>query len=214
MVRTEIQEQIFEMISNHNDIVFIAYALLDDTEELIKFALLEILKKINKEELFTPLFSCLKELISNAIKANAKKILIDEGIIENPDNAIDVVQKIKKILNEEVILSYGIKTKERGLSSRIYLKWRKDFFVIEVVNNLPLSEKELGRIHKRIEQASKYDSIADVYLEYPDPLAEGMGLGLSMVIILLKNIDIDYHNFTLTTDGREKTYAKIKIPII
>ena len=49
-------------------------------------------------------------------------------------------------------------------------------------------------------------------MDYPDPAAEGMGLGLCMVVTLLKSIDIDFSNFSITTDGSEKTCAAINIP--
>ena len=85
--------------------------------------------------------------------------------------------------------------------------------IIEVINNVPLSEKEQKKISERIEVSSKYDNIAEFYMENPDPEAEGMGLGLSMVVILLKNINISHKNFIVTTDSVGKTYATILIPL-
>ena len=61
----------------------------------------------------------------------------------------------------------------------------------------------------RIKKSSKYDNIAAFFMENPDPEAEGMGLGLSMVVVLLKNINITHKNFAVTTNGIDKTYAKV-----
>ena len=212
-VEKKFQLEVITAIKNQSDIVFISYSGLEETEKKIKFALAKILEKHQKEEIFTPILSCIKELIANATKANAKKILIDEGVILNPDNAADVVNKVRSILNEEALLEYGIKAKMKHLSTRIYLKIKANNLIIEVVNNVPLSNKELKRIVERIERSSKYDNIAEFYMENPDPEAEGMGLGLSMVVVLLKNIDIPHNNFIVTTDHKDKTYAKILVPL-
>ncbi len=208
-----LEDSLDAALEGGKDIVFISYSLLNETEDKIKNVLAKILEKHQKEELFTPLYSCTKELIANATKANAKKILIDEGTIQNPDNPMEVVEKIRAVLNEESLLEYGIKAKKSRLSTRTYISVRNSFLIINVINNVPLPESELNRIQERIEISSRYDSIAEFYIENPDPIAEGMGLGLSMVVVLLKSINIDYRNFDVTTDGIEKTYARIEIPL-
>jgi hypothetical protein len=207
------QTEIMTALKNRSDLVFISYSGLEDTEEKIKFALAKILERFKKEELFTPILSCIKELIANATKANAKMILINEGKIKNTDNPVDIVKQIRMILNEDAILEYGVKTKKNKLSTRTYLKMHGSNLIIEVINNVPLSEKEQKKISERIELSSKYDNIAEFYMENPDPEAEGMGLGLSMVVILLKNINISHKNFIVTTDSVGKTYATILIPL-
>ncbi len=207
------QREITSAIKSDSDIVFITYSALENTEEKIKFALAKILDKYQREDIFTPIFSCIKELIANATKANAKKILIDEGKITNPDDPVEVVRQIRSILNEEALLEYGVKAKAKRLSTRIYMRVINKNLLIEVINNLPLSNREIKKITEKIDRSSKYDNIAEFYMENPDPEAEGMGLGLSMIVVLLKNINITYKNFMVTTDKKEKTYAKILLPL-
>ncbi len=207
------QTEIMTAIKNNSELVFVTYSGLENTEEKIKFALAKILEKFRREEILTPIRSCIKELIANATKANAKMILISEGKITNPDNPVDVVKQIRTILNDQALLEYGIKAKQHKLSTRIYLKIHNNNLIIEVINNVPLTEKELKRISDRIELSSKYDNIAEFYMENPDPEAEGMGLGLSMVVVLLKNINISYKNFMVATDGKTKTYATMLVPL-
>ncbi|MBN1496120.1 MAG: hypothetical protein JXA07_05085 [Spirochaetes bacterium] len=207
------QTEILTALKNRSDLVFISYSGLEATEEKIKFALAKILERFRKEELFTPIVSCIKELIANATKANAKMILINEGKIKYSDDPAEVVKQIRSVLNEEALLEYGIKAKKNNLSTRTYLKLHGNNLIIEVINNVPLSEKEQKKISERIEVSSKYDNIAEFYMENPDPEAEGMGLGLSMVVILLKNINISHKNFIVTTDSMSKTYATILIPL-
>jgi signal transduction histidine kinase len=217
MAQTTSQDIIHEILSaiNRNqEIVFVSYSALDETEKNIQYALSKILERHNKSDLYTPVYSSLKELVANAIKANAKYILIEEGEIKDPDDIMEVVNKVRNILNEESLLLYGIKAKQYRLSTRIYLKPQATRLIIEVINNLPVPQKELERMRERIERSSHYDSIADFYLENPDPAAEGMGLGLSMVVVLLKSVGIPYTNFTLYTDFKSKTVARIIIPLM
>lgn len=206
------QRDVITAIKNEHDIIFLTYSAIEDTEEKIVFALAKILERHNRMDIFTPVLSCIKELIANATKANAKKILIDEGKITNPDDPVEVVKQIRSILNHRALLEYGVKAKKHRLSVRTYLKMQNRSLLIEVINNSPLSAKERAKINKKIEQSSKYDNIAEFYMENPDPEAEGMGLGLSMVVVLLKNIDISHRNFYVDADNT-KTYAKILVPL-
>ncbi len=210
----DIVHEILSAINRNQEIVFVSYSILDETEKNIQFALNKILERHNKSDLYTPVYSSLKELVANAIKDNAKYILIEEGEIKDPNDIMEVVNKVRNILNEESLLLYGIKAKQYRLSTRIYLKPQTTRLTIEVINNLPVPQKELERMRERIERSSYYDSIADFYLENPDPTAEGMGLGLSMVVVLLKSVGIPYTNFTLYTDFKSKTVARIIIPLI
>jgi hypothetical protein len=200
-------------IANKSDIVFISYSMLDETDEKIRYTLQKILETYRKEDWFTPIFSAIKELTANALKANAKKILLDEGVILETDPVFEVVKKLRTILNERAVLEYGIKKKKKALSTRVYFAHFPDKIVIKVINNLPLGNPELKKINDRIDLSSKYDSIAEFFMDYPDPAAEGMGLGLCMVVTLLKSIDISCNNFTITTDGVEKTCAEMNIPV-
>lgn len=213
LISEQYQNEIITAVKNENDMVFITYSVLERTEEKIKFALAKILEKHNRFDLFTPVYSCAKELISNATKANAKKILVIEGEIQDSSSSAEIVKKVRSILNEKSLLEYGLKTKKYGLSTRVYLKVFKKHLAIEVINNMPLTKKEMDKINDRIKKSSKYDNIAAFFMENPDPEAEGMGLGLSMVVVLLKNINITHKNFAVTTNGIDKTYAKILIPL-
>lgn len=213
MYDSEIYNAIDNAIGNKSDIVFVSYSILDETDDKIRYTLQKILEDYDKEDWATPIYSAVRELVSNGLKANAKRILIDEGIIKDTDPVQEVVRKLRTILNERAVLEYGIKKKKKSLSTRVYFLFSAEGLIIKVINNLPLTEKELKKIHDRIEVSSKYDSIAEFFMDYPDPAAEGMGLGLCMVLTLLKSINVDHRNFTFTTDGVEKTCAEMKISL-
>lgn len=207
------QNEIITAVDNENDIVFIVYSLMEKTEKNIRFALAKILEKHHRLDLFTPVYTCLKELITNAMKANVKRILIKEGEIKNPEDRTEALNKIRSILKKKQFLEYGLKAREHKLSTRIYLRTYKNNLFIEVINNTPLTELEIDRINSKIKKSSEYDNIAAFFIENPDPEAEGMGLGLSMIVVILKNIHIALNHFSVTTDGSENTSAKMLIPL-
>ncbi len=209
----DFQRNVITAINNEEDIAFIIYAGIDDTDEKVIFTLAKILEKHKMVDIFTPVHSCIKELVANATKAIAKRILMEEGVITDRDNAQETVMKVKSILKKEVLMEYGIKAKYRDLSTRLYLKVKNNNLIIEVINNTPVTSKEYQRMLEKIESASRYDNIAEFYLENPDPEAEGMGLGISMIVVLLKNINISHKNFILSSDKQTKTYTKILIPL-
>ncbi|MBN2042077.1 MAG: hypothetical protein JW864_18720 [Spirochaetes bacterium] len=213
MYDSDIYNAIDTAIGNKSDIVFVSYSILDETDEKIRYTLQKIMEEYNREDWITPVYSAVRELISNGLKANAKRILIDEGVIKDTDPVHEIVRKLRTVLNERAVLEYGIKKKKKSLSTRVYFLFSPEGLIIKVINNLPLSENELKKIHDRIKISSKYDNIAEFFMDYPDPAAEGMGLGLCMVLTLLKSIDIDHNNFTFTTDGVEKTCAEMRISL-
>ena len=60
------QTEIMTAIKNNSELVFITYSDLENTEEKIKFALAKILEKFKRDEILTPIRSCIKELIANS----------------------------------------------------------------------------------------------------------------------------------------------------
>jgi hypothetical protein len=193
-------------------VVVTAYSVLERTEEIARYILMKSFEKHGRPELLDPVFSSLKELTTNAIKANIKGLLFKEGKFEENSDPISVVQAIKSVLNERSLLEYGIKCWNSRLSIRIHFSLQKDRLVIRVIDPHPLTPDVHERVQSKIERAKGYENLAMCYLENPDPLAEGMGLGLSMVVVLLKGSKIDPNDFTVTSDNiRGTTTAQIII---
>ena len=210
---TEYIEQINKTIEDEGEVVFVSYALCEEFEQLQGGVLSGILEKYNHSEWVTPIFSYVKELTSNANKANVKKIISEEAVLFHKDDPLEIVKELKKVLNESALKKYAIKCRMRGLSTRVYIKNVGNILTIRVINPLPLDTILTERVQSKIESASGYDSIAEFFIENPDPLAEGMGLGLSMVVVLLKGIGIDYKNFSISSDMTSKTCATLVIPL-
>ncbi|MDA3899541.1 MAG: hypothetical protein PF637_03365 [Spirochaetes bacterium] len=212
----EMSERVKTLIDStwekNGEIVFVAYAMIEKTENSIKYLLNKTFAGC-EPDYAVPVFSCIKELTTNSIKANIKKVLIDEKIIVNPDNKEETLLKLKSILKEDILLEYSIKTKEYGLSTRVYIRKDDRQLVVRVINPVPLTYSQLERISRKMNASRNYDCLAQFYLENPDPEAEGMGLGLSMVTVLLKGSGIDPDSFRVYSDMKKKTVAELNIPL-
>lgn len=208
------KELIDRTLAQKGEVVIVAYSLLEKTENIVKYILYSTFQRHGRDELLDPVFSSLKELTTNAIKANIKKVLIDEGTIKDPGDKIAVVTAIKSVLNEKSLLEYGIRCMEQKLSMRLHITVDESQVVVRVIDPQALTDEQVDRIGKKVEKAKSYENLAMCYLENPDPLAEGMGLGLSMVVVLLKGSGIPSSNFSIESYPEEqKTVAQIIIPL-
>ena len=82
-IEPKLKNRLDEAVKNNEEIVFVAYSLLEKFESGIKYVIgLSLPGGIN-DDLFSPIFTCVKELTTHAVKANLKRILINEGIIKN-----------------------------------------------------------------------------------------------------------------------------------
>jgi hypothetical protein len=210
----KVKDHIDKILKDGGEVVFTAYSFLEPIESVLRYILDTIFIKNGKIDLLDPVLSSIKELTTNAIKANIKTLLIREGTIVDPNDPMSVLKGIKSVLNEKSLLEYGLKCREEGLSMRLHLSIQPDCLTIRVIDPQSLTSDVNERIQNKINRAKSYESLATCYLENPDPLAEGMGLGLSMIVVLLKGSGIDPDNFFVRSDDKSnKTTACIRVPL-
>ena len=157
------------------------------------------------------LITILKELINNAIKANAKRLYfkIRELDIQNRDQyregmecfKDDVFAEANDILNQ---------LHDARLIVRVFFKVLPDNLKISVINNIPILEEELQKVNSRLKKAYQYTDISEAFEDVLDD-SEGAGLGLIMVLMLFKNAGFPVDVFRISTDGK-LTITKISIP--
>jgi hypothetical protein len=201
-------------IANEHVIRIRAYAIISATEAGLSYIVEQILTKYNRPDLVGPVYTSVKELALNGAKANFKRILFeDEKIDSDNDEQYEYgMELFRKYLNENWVLEYGKKSRERKLHVDIFFDFNRDRLIIEVVNNRPISHKEDKRIREKFHTAMRYDDIAQFYMEGGDN-SEGAGMGIVLVTMLLKAQNIDPHLFTIRSDYREKTLARVEFPL-
>ncbi len=177
----------------------------------IEAVIVKILSKHDLTYLLDPINTILREVITNAIKANAKRYYFQKQKLDinNPEayeNGVigfksDMVERFMEIENE---------LSDSGYVADISFKKIVKGLSLTVKNNTPIHPEELKRINLRIEKAKTYNDFSDAYDDIYDE-SEGAGLGLVLTILLLKNTGIGENSFKI--DSSEfSTSARLDIP--
>ncbi len=210
----KINENIEIAVKNGKYLTLKTHRMTDTVEKHIQYALDSILKKTEHERYIHSLYTILKELVINGCKANQKRIFFDERgyNIHNPDDYIRGIEEYKKFFSEEMAIEFGKKAKEKRLYVLIDFEFDENGLKIEVINNSTITQQEEKIMREKLKRAMGYNDLAEFYMDQAMMgEAEGAGLGLALIIILLKGENID-PNFFRVIIGKDKTIARLEIP--
>ena len=188
------------------------YTLPHDMEMYMTEVLSLFLKELNQEFMISYLTYCLQELITNAKKANTKRVYFKEkGLdINNEDDYNRGMESFKKdTLNN--ISYYLQKQKAQGLYVRLLLQFKNDKIKIEVRNNSIITVYEYKRIHDKLNRVQQYTSIEEAISSVLDD-SEGAGLGIIILVLMLKKIGMTEENFQTVCENGE-TVTRIILPL-
>lgn len=213
-MKTEVQRDIDSAIQQGKQIRIHAYGIISATEKVLSYISEKLLDHYGRPDLLAPVYTSVKELALNGAKANIKHILFEELSIDMDNEAeYEKGMKIfKENLNEQWVFQYALKARESKHYVDIIFNHNPDRVVIEVLNNRPISGKENERIRSKFRKAMGYDDIAQFYMEGGDG-SEGAGMGIVLVTMMLKAQGIDPHLFTIRSNQRDLTVAKVEIPL-
>jgi hypothetical protein len=189
------------------------YVLNENTEREIEKTISEIFSEYNKKEFTGIIFTCIKELVINAAKANLKRILFEEHNmnIDNEEEYIAGMLRFREELTTSGILKYENKLKEKNFWVKISFEYNSSGVIIEVINNAHITKIEEKRLREKLKKAMQYTDIAQFYLEQGDEI-EGAGMGIALVVMLLRGIGIDPSLFRLGNTKDKKTLLRIEVP--
>lgn len=165
----------------------------------------------DKIYLLETIITIIREIILNAMKANAKRLYCELNKLDIHNH--EVYTKIMEKFKEEVIGNTAIIQDELNTSEyyiKLELKKENDGIEIEVSNNTLILPEELERITLRLSKAREVTSFADVYDDIYDD-SEGAGLGIVLSVLLLKNAGLPIEEFQILTREKE-TVSRLYIP--
>jgi hypothetical protein len=146
---------------------------------------------------------CIHELAGNAKKANTKRLFFLEKnlqIASEKDYAAGMAE-FKREMVERV--DHYL---ERLRAENFYVKFQfrkiKNGVRISVRNNTELTPEEESRIHAKQAIAERYSCLADAYSTTEDG-AEGAGLGIVMMLFMLKNLGFGSDAFSVRASQGE-----------
>jgi regulator of replication initiation timing len=209
----EISDHIKLTIENGKILSLKTHKVSKSVEENIQKAIELILDRLTHATLVPTLYTIIKELAINACKANQKRIFFEErGFdITNPEHYSKGLVEYKASFSEAMSDEFGNKAKKKGYYCLINFNYNVDGITVEVVNNTPIAKQEEKSIREKLEKGMGYDDIAQFYMDNADN-AEGAGLGLALILIMLKGEGIDPNYFRIII-GDETTTARLEIPL-
>lgn len=188
------------------------YTLPHEMEVYMSDVLTLFLKELEQTHMVEYLSYCLNELITNAKKANTKRVYFQQKKL-NITDPIDYEEGLKTFKEDTLnnINYYLQLQKKAGLYVKLILQVRNNKIKIEVRNNSNLTIFEYKRIHDKLSRAQQYTSIEDALSQILDD-SEGAGLGLIIMILMLEKIGLTEENFqTLCENG--ETITRIMLPL-
>lgn len=189
-----------------------SYTLPHEIEAYIEEVLEVFLKELGQDNLKDYLSYCLRELAVNAKKANTKRIyFMERGLdLNNPEDYKLGMTNFKQETMDN-ISHYLQFQKEKGLYIKVILHVKGQTINLEVRNNAAITKTELIRIHDKLARSRQYNSLEEALTQVLDD-SEGAGLGLVILVLMLKKIGLDEDCFDIVANESE-TIARITIPL-
>jgi HD-like signal output (HDOD) protein len=171
------------------------------------------LVELGQEKIREALSYCVKELILNAEKANAKRIYFEEhGLtILNKKDYEKGMQGFRAALSENLD-HFLEKLREKRAAIDVVFHYVENVLTVSVKNTGELSPGEHERIKDRFKRARTSRSFSDA-LETSLDHSEGAGLGIVMVLQFLKSIGLDDEALSVRNEGG-MTVSSIVIPVL
>ncbi|MCL1815314.1 MAG: hypothetical protein FWG27_05800 [Treponema sp.] len=204
-------DKVNQAIKMEVPLIMTTYTLPRKVEQYIEQVVSIFLDYVKQGRLKDNMIYCIQELVVNAKKANTKRVyFIDQGLDLN--NQKDYKQGMITFKDDTLnnINYYLELQRQQGLYIKLVLHLKDNSIFIEVRNNATITVTELDRIRKRLIKAREYEDMEEAIINMLDD-SEGAGLGLVMLVIMLKKLGLGPDSFDILKAGNE-TVARIVIP--
>ncbi len=204
-------EQVKRAARNSVPLSIKTYTLPHETEEYLEQILSIFLDEFGQNQIKDRIAYCMKELAVNAKKANTKRVFFKErGLdLDDPEEYEQGMRDFKQeTLNN--IQHYLELQKKEGLYIKVVFHGREKTFTISVHNNVLISRKEQMRVYDRIARARAFETMEEALSTVLDD-SEGAGLGIVIMVLMLKKIGLDEDAFDIDVVDSE-TVARITVP--
>ena len=206
------ESKIKKAIQSSIPLTITTYTLPHEIERYIEQVVTVFLKEVDQIKLKDYLVYCILELAVNAKKANTKRVYFTErGLdIANSDDYKEGMSGFKENTLSN-IAHYLQLQKEKGLYIKLVLHIKKNVIHVEVRNNVEITKIESIRIHDKLARSRQYSNLEDALSQVLDD-SEGAGLGLVILVLMLKKMGLDDDCFDIFSTDKE-TIARILIPL-
>lgn len=204
--------QIKRAVNNNIPLTIKTFTMPHETEAYIEEILSVFLQETGFDHIITPVSYCVKELAVNAKKANTKRVYFQDRSLDI-NNSGEYEEGMKSFKDDTLgnINYYLEKQKGQGLYVKLVLHTKSRTLIISIHNNVEITRKEQMRVFDRIARSRAFESMEEAFSAVLDN-SEGAGLGIVILILMLKKIGLDEEAFELEYENGE-TIARIAIPL-
>lgn len=186
----------------------------DDTQRKVEAAINMIFERYGDPDLPGVIYTCVKEVIINGTKANLKRILFEKNKlnIDNETEYLKGMMDFRNVLNNHSYQSYLGDLINADFWVNIRFEYSEDGVRMTIVNNAHITAIEERRMREKLKKAMGYEDIAQFYMDQGDEI-EGAGMGIALIIMLLKGVDIDPSLFRIGNTQEDRTFSRLEIPV-
>ncbi len=177
------------------DINFSIKSFNENENSILNSFVAKVLSRLDLTYINETLNTILREIILNAVKANAKRVYFKNcGLDINDRNHYNegLIQFKKDVISNLKNIGSDIEKSEYEVT--VLFKNTGQGIDISITNNCTILSDELQRILFRLECAEGSDDFSKIYEKVFDS-SEGAGLGLILSILLLKNAGLKSENY-------------------
>jgi putative nucleotidyltransferase with HDIG domain len=188
------------------------YTLPHEIELYIAEVLACFLAELSQERLKDYLGYCINELTTNAKKANTKRVYFVEKKLDI-NNPIDYEVGMRSFKEDTLnnIAYYLQLQKDAGLYVKVLMQVKKTNIVVEVRNNSEMTKTEFKRVFDKMARSRQFTSLEEALTQVLDD-TEGAGLGLVIMILMLKKVGLNDENYEVLVESGE-TITRITMPM-
>lgn len=188
------------------------YTLPHEIELYISEILSLFLQELSQERLKDYLSYCINELTANAKKANTKRVYFAEKKLDiNKTRDYEMGMQSFKDDTLSNIDYYLRLQKEAGLYVKVIMQVKHNTIVLEIRNNSEMNKIEFKRVFDKIARSRQFGSLEEAFSQVMDD-SEGAGLGLVIMILMLKKVGLNDDNYEVMVENGE-TITRISMPI-
>lgn len=177
----------------------------DEINVTINSLVAKILGKLDLIYLLDTILTIMREIFLNAVKANAKRIFFsrnDLNLLSTDDYNTGMRQFKEEVIND--LDSYSSELSVSRFRILLKIKMIPDGIRLTVNNNITIIPAEQKRILDRINRAIASSDFTEAYESVYDT-TEGAGLGITLIVLLLRNAGIDACNFSISSNDESVT---------
>lgn len=169
---------------------------------------------LNYKELanYYPLLqTALKELVQNAIKATRKRLYFKKiglDVVTQHDEGLDRFRESFEQMSPDEL---SITNENMDYTAEVSFFCYPNYLLISVRNFGEMIEQERKNVDFMLERGQRFSQVAEILTDDEVQTREGGGLGLSMIVILLKNANLPADGLFYESENGYTTFY-IKVP--